>query len=239
MEIKIRILPKRVLRILILTILILLIGQILFLVTQFFYGYSFRHFFLIFNFDNEGFVPTLYSTFAILFAALLLLVVSIIKYAQKEKDKVYWFLLFVIFCLLAYDEAAEVHEGFNEYFWDSPYLPTWLGFGWVIPYSILVLIIGVFFIKFLKSLPKKISLLFLISGLIFISGAIGMELPGAYLWFNTGGFNSLYYNLAATVEELLEMLGIAVFIYAILKYLEIYCGPNVIIVFRTPDKELN
>lgn len=231
MELIINIVPKKVLKILLIIISFLLVGQILYLVTHFFYGYSYRHLFLLFNFDNEGLVPTFYSTFALIFAALLLLLISIINKKHKKKDTLYWFSLSGIFFILAYDEAAQIHEGLNDYFWDSPHLPSWLGFGWVIPYSILVFILGAFLIKFLIGLPKNIAWLFMVSGIIFIAGAIGMELPGAYFWFNTGGFRSLWYNLAATIEELLEMVGIAIFIYGLLIYLKSQCGSRVQLTF--------
>jgi hypothetical protein len=231
MEIEIIVKPGKVAKILLSIITVLLAGQFLFLFTRFIYGYSYYHLFQIFNFDEEGNLPTFYSTFALILAAVLLFVIGTIKSYLKEKGKGYWIFLGILFLLMAYDEAAQFHEMFNEYFWESPNLPTWLGFGWVIPFSALTLIIGAFFIRFLISLPKSISRLFILAGIIFIAGAIGMELPGAYLWFNTGGFNSLWYNLAATIEELLEMLGIVIFIYAILKYLKMQYGSKLKINF--------
>ncbi len=74
------------------------------------------------------------------------------------------------------------------------------------------------YLKFLIGLPKRIMVLFVVSGLIFVSGAIGFELLGgrhAELY----GTSDLVYTIYYTCEELLEMLGIATFIYTLLSYI--------------------
>jgi hypothetical protein len=61
-------------------------------------------------------------------------------------------------------------------------------------------------------------ILFLVSGSIFVSGAIGFELLGgrqAELY----GKDNVLYCFFYTCEELLEMLGVAVFIYTLLRYM--------------------
>ncbi len=60
--------------------------------------------------------------------------------------------------------------------------------------------------------------LFLIAGATYLGGVLGMELVGSSYIFNYGP--SLSYGIVATIEEVLEMLGIIVFIYALLDYLE-------------------
>jgi hypothetical protein len=53
---------------------------------------------------------------------------------------------------------------------------------------------------------------------LFLGGALGVELVGSrYAEFHGG--ENLTYNIIATVEESLEMAGVIVFIYALLKYI--------------------
>lgn len=199
----------------------LFILHCMYLSTVFFYGYSYRGLFKIFNFNNEGNIPTLYAVLAIFFAAFLLCMVGLIKKAQKVKDANYWIALSAIFTFLAYDEAAQVHENYNATV--RPYLPEssydFLYWAWVVPYAALTLVVLFSFLKFLLRLPRRTALLFVLSGTIFVTGAIGLEMFNSYFFFNEGK-DSFGLHLAFTIEELLEMVGIAFFIFAILDYVK-------------------
>ncbi|GAA3535630.1 hypothetical protein GCM10022394_14040 [Zobellella aerophila] len=60
--------------------------------------------------------------------------------------------------------------------------------------------------------------LFVFSGVVFVSGAIGFEmLAGRYVELH--GKGNLIYSFFYTCEEFLEMLGIVIFIYAVLMYM--------------------
>ena len=61
-------------------------------------------------------------------------------------------------------------------------------------------------------------MLFISSGIIFVFGAIGVECLGAYNdWQNTtSGRADIIFT---TTEEFLEMTGIALFIYTLMRYL--------------------
>ncbi len=65
--------------------------------------------------------------------------------------------------------------------------------------------------------------LFILSGTIFISGAILMELfEGNYV--ESYGFSDIYYLVFVPIEETMEMIGLSLFIYALLLYLEMQFG---------------
>jgi len=57
------------------------------------------------------------------------------------------------------------------------------------------------------------------SGTIFIAGAIGFEVIAGLNYFFQGHTDTIGYALIVTVEELLEMLGMALFIYSLLLYI--------------------
>ena len=46
---------------------------------------------------------------------------------------------------------------------------------WVIPYGIALVVFVIAYLRFLMSLPKKIMILFIVSGATFVAGAIGFE----------------------------------------------------------------
>jgi hypothetical protein len=60
--------------------------------------------------------------------------------------------------------------------------------------------------------------LFILAGLIYLSGAIVIETVGGH-YVTVWGHDSIRYVLCTTAEEFLEMIGIVVFIYALLKYM--------------------
>jgi hypothetical protein len=61
-------------------------------------------------------------------------------------------------------------------------------------------------------------ILFFVSGSLFVLGAIGFELIGGQ-HADMYGTNNITYEIITTCEELLEMLGIALFIYTLLSFM--------------------
>lgn len=73
-------------------------------------------------------------------------------------------------------------------------------------------------------LVKKVRWLLAASFIIYVSGAIGMEMIASDYYSNGSGVGAttkgLYPIVLQGTEELLEMLGITVFIYGILLYMQ-------------------
>ena len=83
---------------------------------------------------------------------------------------------------------------------------------------ILIIILFFFFIRFLRALPGRIRLWFIIAGVIYISGAIVVEMIGGW-YFGSSEVQDFTYQILITFEELLEMFGIILFIKTLLDYL--------------------
>ena len=172
---------------------------------------------LLFRFDSEHNIPTLYSSFALIVSSILL---AFIGSAHKRLGTAYlpWIGLAIIFLFLAIDESLSIHERFVRPVRDLFKTSGLLYFAWVIPYGIALIVFLIAYLKFLLDLPKRIMILFIISGSTFVSGAIGLEmLGGRYLELH--GTNNLIYSIFFTCEEFLEMLGIVIFIYTLLSYI--------------------
>ena len=97
-------------------------------------------------------------------------------------------------------------------------LEGFLYYAWVIPYGIALLLALIPLTKLLLKLPVEISRLFFISGVIFVAGAIGLEMIEGKIQFSDSRYN-INYLILYSIEETLEMLGVSLFIYALLRYI--------------------
>ena len=210
--------PKEIFRINLYVILFLLGAAVFEIITRFYFeDYYVAGFLRLFKFDAEKNIPTFYSSIAILFAGILL---SLIYSKRKEEKLPYrsWLFLSIIFIFLSIDEISSIHERLiiplRHLFRTSDFLY----FAWVIPYGLALLVFVIAYSRFWYKLPGNIRGLFLLSGTIYVSGALGFELIGGK-YADTYGTDNIIYAIITTCEELLEMLGIAVFIYTLFTYI--------------------
>ena len=75
------------------------------------------------------------------------------------------------------------------------------------------------------SLPAVHRRAFLVSALVFVSGAVGMEVVASFLVrTHLISMHSFYYGLIAGIEEYLEMLGVILFMRSLTRLLLTHCG---------------
>lgn len=153
----------------------------------------------LFDLDEENNIPTWFSSFLLLNNAFFLYLYSTQKEVVKRS---YWGLLAAGFLLLALDEVAGLHETFN----------TAIEMNWAIIGGIGVLFVGVFFVPFLLAIPRRLAMMFMLAGLLYVSGAIIVELLGEDL-----DSDSLIYALTVSLEEGLELLGAWLFLNVMLQ----------------------
>jgi hypothetical protein len=185
----------------------------------------------LFDFNTEKNIPTLYSAIALLAAGALLAFVAS-SYKQRKAPYVLWAGLSAIFIFLSVDELASIHESAGRAIKQVFETSGVLFYAWVIPYGIALLVFLMIYAKFIFKLPIPSRNLFLASGFIYVSGAIGLEMLCA-IQSQRSGTDNLIYALLYTCEEFFEMLGVALFIYAILKHIVSDFGPQIIAI--TPD----
>lgn len=175
--------------------------------------------------DSEANLPTLYSTFTLLIASCLLGVIAIAKRREAAPYAGHWGVLALVFTYLAADEGARIHEravtSVHELLNDVPALTGRffeIGPVWVVAAIPLVLVFAVLFLRFLLHLPGRIRNLMILSGAVFVAGAVGFEIL-SHLHAVVHGQETATYALLATIEEFLEMVGVALFIYTLLSYI--------------------
>ena len=210
--------PGKTLKVLLTIIFILLIGNFITIYLLPIIDYNYNNSIIrLLNFDTEQNIPTMFSFLILGFSSILLL--HIAKSNKKNNlDFKTWLFLGFVFMFLAFDEALSLHEVLSSIMNKLFGLEGLLYYAWVIPYGIALLLSLIPLTKFLFKLPVEISRLFFISGAIFVTGAIGLEMFEGNIRSSDASWN-MNYNILYSIEETLEMLGISLFIYALLRYI--------------------
>ncbi|AEG92761.1 candidate membrane protein [Ramlibacter tataouinensis TTB310] len=178
-----------------------------------------------FYLDQEGNVPTWFSSLLLLISALLLGLIAGLKQRARDRFHAQWLLLALLFLGLSLDESASFHEVLINPMVKAFDLRGVLRFGWVIAGALFAVAVLLYYLRFLGSLPARTRALFLVSGGLYVLGAVGMEMVGGYFFIEPetagiAGADLVPYMVAMTLEETLEMTGILVFIHTLLDYLK-------------------
>ena len=156
----------------------------------------------LFDLDEEHNIPTWFSSYLLLNNAFFL---ALIAGSGATAKRAHWAVLAAGFLLLSIDEVAGLHETLN----------TAIDMNWAIPGGLLVVVVGIAFIPFLLALPKRVAMLLLVAGVMYVSGAIVVE-----LWSEDIDSRRSLYALAVALEEGLEMLGALLCLHTILSIIK-------------------
>ncbi|MGB5454606.1 MAG: hypothetical protein WBO16_06860 [Gammaproteobacteria bacterium] len=174
------------------------------------------------NFNAERSLATLFSTVLLFSCSFFALIIGLCE-KRERLVRIQWLGIAVAFVLMGFDESAMIHERIGELLHNQLDTTSFLYFAWVIPYSLLVIVFAAAYLPFVIKLPGDIRKLLILSAVLYVGGAVGMELPGAAR-YEEHGMDVVFYMLAS-IEELLEMTGAIAFIYTFLSYIDRYI-PN-------------
>lgn len=172
----------------------------------------------LFDLNREANIPTWYSSLILFISACLLFFISYFK-GKKDINQKFWKTLAFIFLFLSIDELSSIHEDFNNPVRSLFHLGGIFYWSWIVPAILILVILFFYFFRFLISLPKNTRNLFVLSAIIFVGGAVGLEMIGGLL-YSKNMDNSLASKIENFFEEVMEMAGILIFIYSLLKYIK-------------------
>lgn len=182
------------------------------------YGIELRQAVWLFDLSNEQTFATWYASLLFLFSAFLLVLIAVVhRGSDRGKEAVYWGGLAVVFLLLSADEVAMVHE------WTANLAPAGRGvfyYSWVFAGLALVGGLSVVYVPFVLRQNRRLRLLLVAAAVVFVGGALGMEMLNAWLedYYPSA---QLAYMLTTAVEESMELAGLIVFVYALLDHLRL------------------
>jgi hypothetical protein len=197
---------------------------------------------------EEQSIPTWFESMMFMLCSILLAVVAVTKRQRGERYGLHWGVLSIIFLYLSLDEVATIHEALGAAL--ERLLRHTTGFEaggaisyfWVVPGIAFVLVVALAYVRFLLHLPRTTRRLFLFAGAVFVLGALGVEMLTAEVMSASGpiadwivstsgdmvdrgtanAVPTILKGLQTSGEEMLEMLGLAAFIYALLAYMRSY-----------------
>jgi len=171
-----------------------------------------------FDLDIENNISSYYQVATLMFCSLLLMLISWAKRGNRDRYYQRWRLLAFIFLLMSLDESASLHESTIEPLQKVFRLGDFFHFAWVVPAIIFVIVVAISYLPFLLSLPAGTRRMFVLAGATYVGGAVGIEIISGRL-LKLYGERSPQYAAGTVVEETLEIIGVWIFIYALLSYL--------------------
>lgn len=208
------------------SIFLILTGSVIALTIFSVLGYGYSHFdgsnyyldFLAkkFYIDSEKTAPTWFSASILLFASMLTGIIAAHKFKASDRYWKHWAVLCLGFLFLSFDEAVGIHEEIFDFI--APLIGIKFKHFWVIVVTPIVVAVAIAYLRFLIALPNNVRIEFLIAGGLFLGGALGIETIGGIV-AEQHGKASYPYMFFAHIEEIMEMLGIIVFVTSLNRYI--------------------
>lgn len=176
------------------------------------------------DFDDEASLPTWFSQFVFLCIAAS---ASLAAYMQRKAAiRRLWSVVALIGFIFAIDETAAVHELVLQ----TTHLllfgekgPSIIANAWLVLLPFIAAAGLILLVQMRTYLPKFTVRLFVLSGLIFMTGAVGLD-----ILTNADAANTFYAKgILVVIEETLELLGTTTALYAIMQYLESHYTVNI------------
>ncbi len=177
---------------------------------------------LLFIFDEEANFPTFFNFTLLVGLSVILGHLGFRSRAAGDPWWRHWLGLSLVFLLLSYDEAAQLHETLAPIVDKLVTATGPLYYSWVVPGAAFAVAVGLVYVRFVFALPRLVMVLTIVGGALYVGGALGAESISA-AYDEAFGVDTVGYMVIATVEESMEMLGLVVFGAGLLQLL---AGPD-------------
>ncbi|MPY68374.1 hypothetical protein F8S09_17110 [Deinococcus sp. SDU3-2] len=177
------------------------------------------------NLNGEYNVASAFNASLFFIGAVLLWLIGRVTRLKGDPFAHTWTLLSRLIFFLALDEYLAIHDKVNRTR-DLFGLSGIFYYAWIIPYGLLALVVSLLLIRFLRYLPQGTRNALIFAGVLYVTGALGLELVEAKIDSllvvnseNSTPSSGLVLLLLIALEELLEMLALVILIATLLGYL--------------------
>lgn len=215
--------------------ILLLAGGLLILayLTTHVFKYGYEHlrllgFTRLLDFNQLGSFPHYFISLLLLISSFLLYLIAISHKSEGSLYWIHWSVLSFVFFILSFYKLLWVRE-ISTRMLENIYIKSDISYSsWVILKVTLLVLFVALFLRFFLQLPSRVKLLFFVAVGLLIGGGLGVDTL-SHMTHNWHTHN-LTHMVMSTVEESMVMLGIIVFIHALLGYLAEYAPRKAFII---------
>lgn len=171
----------------------------------------------LFDMDGEQSIPNWFGGAVILANALLAAAVWRARRREGAREQWGWLLIAAAMMFVAMDEAVAIHEKLGLLLRERFGFRGALFNAWILPYGIAAALLGLALLRFLRSLPAATCAAYCLSAGVFVAGAVGCDIAGGFF---EGRIESPATAALIHLEEVLEIVGAAIFLRATLVYMK-------------------
>jgi hypothetical protein len=173
--------------------------------------------------DSEESIFTWLSSIVLFVDAMLLFLVASDRHYRHLPFATHWYVLAIGFVGLSFDESVSLHEKLSSVLNRALDTSGAFAFAWVIPALIFCGLLFLFYIPFLRELPARIGGALFLAGLLYVGGAVGVEMLGGSLYEHLP-LDSLPYRMATSIEETMEISGALLLAFVVGRNLALLMG---------------
>jgi hypothetical protein len=172
----------------------------------------------LFDLDAEQNLPTLFSAALFLAGAVLSAILWTAGRVEGSAE-IMWFILAGVFAFLGMDEFFAWHERLVSPIRSAFQTSGLLYFAWVIPYALTSIVLGLALVPLLRRIEPPVRNYLILSGVVYVVGAVGFEMLGGWYYEGLHTKKTFMWVALTTLEELLEMIGLSLLVYALLVHI--------------------
>ena len=173
------------------------------------------------NLDEENNVPTWFASMLLALVGFGLAFVGLMKYQERDRHYRQWFAIALIPLFLSLDDMAQLHEALSQPLSDEYGFGGLLRWAWLVVAIPVVLVLTVLFVPFLRRLPGRTMALLLLGAGMTFSGGVILEMFEGWRVDSHGHGGVLLFSMV-TVQEMMEMIGSIIALYAVIDYVAGY-----------------
>jgi hypothetical protein len=184
----------------------------------------------MFYLSAEDNFPTLYSSALMWTIAVVAFAIATAHRERKLGGVLAWIGIAILFFLLGIDESMSLHEDMSEPIRESlGGVGGFFYFAYIIPYGIAICLLTAVYAPFVLKLPTRTRRNFILAAGFYVAGALLLEAVGGR-HYETMEVRDGPYILMITIEELFEIGGLSLFLWAQLDYIVARLGGAIITV---------
>lgn len=170
-----------------------------------------------FNLGGEQNLPSWFSAVLMLLVAALAAAIAHQSKLSQPGIRLRWGGLSFVFVLLSLDEIASFHEATMEPIRNATGADGIFHYAWLIVAIPLVVGFAILNLPLLRCLPRAIAARILLAGMIYVAGAVGLEMLGGVI-ASSSGEGTIPARLAYVAEEVLEISGLTLLATTLVAY---------------------